>query len=470
MIEKIKTKKINSEQLIALLSAAKFPEIIGVEETKDIDFKEHNYDLSIEQNQYEFAKDIAAMANSGGGVICIGFSNGEDSEKLVSYAQSACPLNNAELNRRQFKQTLKNKLIPCPPSNLVSYKFFKDQDNNYYLAIQIRETPRESMPFIIPWKNNQTEYFLCPYRNESDTNSMLNINQLQSYISAGFRKKLSGQEGNELTEIKEKLDWIIEKIDFKTKEPIDKMNSIKNYLKYVKNTITSKQGFFYIAALPASPIEMNNFWDKEKNNIYNLLLNPPTLRKNGWDLRVATYYREMPHPVINRWESVNGNSKLTIIDDQGIIFSAGEIDGFFNFGVSDYKMREKIDGVVINNYALVEYIDNFAKLFIKFITDKNILDTKYDIKFGFVVPNDLKVNLLRPFNLGFYDPDIVGPNLANESEYIFNDAGKIDPKYLAGELIHIMYASLFGQTEGLAYIIKDEKGKWFVDEDKYLNK
>jgi len=58
------TRKIEPHELIAILRSSKFSDIIGVEETRNIDFKEHNYDLKVEKNQFELAKDVAALANS----------------------------------------------------------------------------------------------------------------------------------------------------------------------------------------------------------------------------------------------------------------------------------------------------------------------------------------------------------------------------------------------------------------------
>jgi len=464
--EKITTKKMTPDELLRLFRDGKFSEIIGVEESEQIDFKRKNYNLGIEPNQYEFAKDIAAIANSGGGIICVGFSNGEDPSKLVSYAKEAFPLTTDKLDKQQIIQKLKNKLVPSLPNNLVSFEFFKEGEDKYFLTIIIKETPDEIKPLIVPWKNNQTEYFLCPHRNGPETQSILSINQIHDYISTGLRKKLSGKEDSGVEEVKNKLDFITDKLDslaLGNKETID---PISEYLEHAKQTIDSEQGFFYIAAIPTTSVKMNNFWDKDKNMIYNLLLDPPTLRRNGWNLHISVESGERPAPISSRWESANGRSKLTLVDKQGIIFSAGEIDGFLNWGIQDYKLSEQYEGILINNYAFVEYIYSFVDFFLKFCKDKNILTTQYNFRFGFVLPDGVKVNLFRPPHLGHYYRDIIGPITSCESDYVFHRADEADTKHVAGDIINIIYVALFGQTDESAYLGKDEDGP-FVEVERY---
>jgi len=465
-IKEIETKKLKPEELLALLKDGKdgkFSDIIGVEETEQIDFKEHLYRLNIEQNQYEFAKDIAAIANSGGGIICIGFEDGQHNTKLISYAKTLCPLPSNSLNLEQFSQVLTNKLVPIPPTDLVDYKFFGG-NGKFYLAIRIKETPKEIIPFLIPWKNSQTEYFLCPYRHGSSTRSLLNINKLHEYVSAGYRRNLSGT--NELSQINEKIDIIMELLNERENPPIPSEDFKKKYLDYAKEKIVSKSGFFYIYAEPARPLDFEFSWNKDKGSVYDLLLDPPRLRDNGWDLQTAARYGEPPYPVGDRWESMNGSIKLTLVDKRGVVFTAGALDDFLDWGVNDYKTSEKIPvGKLINNYALVEYVDGFAKFLLKLIDD-HFFSADYRIEFGFILPDQEKVNLLRPFHLGVYFQSIVGPNLTTSSNIIYQSDSKLESKYLAGKIMEEIYASMFSQTDSLAYTGKDNKGV-FVQEERY---
>jgi len=105
----------------------------------------------------------------------------------------------------------------------------------------------------------------------------------QSFEPGSFldrQRKLEGKEDSEFEEVKNKLDFITDKLDSLTSGKGETADPISEYLDHAKQTIDSKQGFFYIAATPATPVKMNNFWDKDKNLIYDLLLDPPTLRRS----------------------------------------------------------------------------------------------------------------------------------------------------------------------------------------------
>jgi len=461
---KVETRQLTPEELLNLFRGSQFERIIGVEETPNIDFKRELYDLTSADKQFEFAKDIAAIANSGGGLICIGFNNGENTEKLVSFAASLVPLVNHKTNFKQLSQILKNKLIPRLPDDLVNYEYFGDKKE--YLVLVIKETPSELMPLIVAEKNNQMEYFLCPFRNGADTETFLHSRKLHEYISSGYKGE-SSQDANELTEIKNTLNLILERLSIteneKASEESDK--DIIKYIDYAKDKIAASKGFFYMMAVPNSPVLLSNFWDKSKNNVYEILLNPPHLRKNGWDMSTATDYGEMPYPTANRWESMNGTRKLNVIDTKGVLFSAGAIDDFLDWGVSDYRSTEKFDGSLINNFALVEYIDVFAHTLLVF-KELTMNFSSYQIQVGFVLPDNPKIGLLRPFHIAMYHPSIIGPNVSAEVKVELLDDEKIEPKYLAGRIVEAVNSSIFGNADSQAYLGHDENGA-FVEEERY---
>jgi len=82
------------------------------------------------------------------------------------------------------------------------------------------------------------------------------------------------------------------------------------------------------------------------------------------------------------------------------------------------------------------------------------------------LPNQGKVNLLRPFHLGVYPQSFVGPNHTTTCNTTYESNEKLESKYLAGKMMQELYASVFSQTDSLAYTGKDDKGV-FVQEERY---
>ena len=63
---------METEQLRALLEARRFARLIGEAEAVSLEVKQEPYDLDAAAGRYELAKDVSALANSGGGHLLVG--------------------------------------------------------------------------------------------------------------------------------------------------------------------------------------------------------------------------------------------------------------------------------------------------------------------------------------------------------------------------------------------------------------
>lgn len=467
---KIATRKISPKKLVELFRGGCFHKVIGVEETENIDFKKEPYFLSTEDKKYELAKDVAAIANSGGGIICIGFEEEKDSERLVSYAKTFSLIKNKkDIKLESWKQILKNKIHPSLPDNLVKFEYYSNQDGSV-LCVSITDPPKEIMPLLVIRLNQQMEYFVCPFRNGSDTERFLSIDKIHEYISRGYRKSLEGI--SDLDRIESKIDTLAQILYKGTSTDKNRQftkEELTELINYSKDKLGYETGYFYIAAYPEVAEPIDKFWNTNSGKAYKLIENPPSLRNMGWDLRAAEM--EKPYSNSNRWEKMNGNRKIVVLTRNGVIFSASSIEGFLDWGIEDYsgneidKAKEKMK--LLNNYALVEYIDNFIHFVVKVKKELSV-QSNYQIEFGFSLDKN-NIGLFRPPHIAHYFRDIIGPQKNTNGTVVLKNSDRREPRYIAGQIIEEIYASFFGETDcSLAYLESDDKGS-FVQEDRYLN-
>lgn len=481
----ISTRRLSKDDLLELLKNDRDPEsLIGVRESEQIDFKgePYHFEAKGKDNKFEIAKDVAAIANSkqGGGIICIGVT--EEQNDGISYAKSVNGCGDVIIKELQYRKLIYNSIYPYLDDDFIEFRTFSMKKHRIFCII-IKETPREKFPLLAIKKDgNQIEYFIAPYRQGSRTVTDLEKGRIHEYIRDGLEKASGALKQKDSERIEKKIDLLIRKtvVENSSSRPknilsrnISKSSKSgiedESLIQYAKDTVELSKGLFYMHAVPEKLVKISKIYDRTKNKIYELMLNPPKLRQSGWDLGIAVGYGEVPTFSDNKWESRNGDKKLLIVNENAEIFAAGAINGFLDYGLKGIWSSEKIDGELINNFALVEFIDRFIAFWDVLVKQITVM-SNYDLELGFILPDQFKLNLYRPFHLGVYFRDSVP--LKSKSHVLKTELkqNKREVKYIAGEIIAELYARCFGEIEPpLAYLDQDEKG-WFVQEERFVSK
>ncbi len=459
-MENITPRTINVPEIQKIFREKKFAEVVGVLETHQIEFKLSPY--LKEKIEHELPKDVAAIANSGGGVIYIGIN--ESKQNGQAFASSINPFDKNLVNEDSWRSNIHNRIEPQLPDNFVSFNYY-DYDQGILMEILIKDSQEE--PLFVHYTNGSMEYWHCPTRPGARTASKYGVTLIRQAFIEKLKRDTSPPVIPGIVRIEKKIDRINERIDKLYSSPADvfRVNQ-QSLVEYAKSKLNTEKGFFYIQADPKTIIELENILSKNLSKAYELISNPPDIRPMGWGLSVAS--SERPYPAPNRWENMNGNRKINIITDHGQIFTAGSIQRFLDWGVEDYYSSEitEFGGELINNFALVEYVDNFMR-FLKDAVNKLKINADYEIRSGFWIPDDMKMGLFRPYHLGSYFKTISDQIKIKEITYQIKqrDFNK-DAAHLAGGLLEVVYTLCFNETDTFPYLGNDDQGM-FVQEERF---
>ncbi|WP_455113518.1 AlbA family DNA-binding domain-containing protein [Rothia mucilaginosa] len=186
-----------------------------VEETADLDWKKKFYGIQNNAVMEEVAKDIAAMANSGGGWIVFGIK--EDGENNA--ASSVNPIQWSADNERQIRNIAYSKIGPP----VAGIEFFKipcgeNPDEGYIVLMHIPDSV-----YAPHFARKGDDAFRAPWRNGPHT-----VFMTERDIERGFRERF--QRG------------------------VEQEKTLQGYFEQAAEALNPEQGVFLaIAAVPVTP-------------------------------------------------------------------------------------------------------------------------------------------------------------------------------------------------------------------------
>lgn len=186
-----------------------------VEETADLDWKKKFYGIQNNAVMEEVAKDISAMANSGGGWIVFGIK--EDGENNA--ASSVNPIQWSADNERQIRNIAYSKIGPP----VAGIEFFKipcgeNPDEGYIVLMHIPDSV-----YAPHFARKGDDAFRAPWRNGPHT-----VFMTERDIERGFRERF--QRG------------------------VEQEKTLQGYFEQAAEALNPEQGVFLaIAAVPVTP-------------------------------------------------------------------------------------------------------------------------------------------------------------------------------------------------------------------------
>ncbi|MFZ2148254.1 MAG: ATP-binding protein [Sedimentisphaerales bacterium] len=372
----IKPKTMNIQQCLDVLESRDFNNLIGTIESEVLEFKGDLYQLDLEKEKLELAKDVSALANLSGGIILIGVGTSITEEHPHETIDRIRPFDESLINIMQYEDVIGSWIYPKINTE-IKWIPFQTESQKGIVYIRIPETEVGKNPFLVTKILEENDKVLGNvvgfFQRKRDRVIHMTVQELQHVFKDGLRfdeklaevletvRSRSGFAPMQIAPAEttpkavtftktEKVvtEIVTSEIDVRLKKSIDEIG--------LANSTT-----YCLVAFPLEHIDMSLIFKRRDSNIVKLIENPPELRYAGFDLS-----SENSSKIINgklRRTSLKSYKALEVWRDGTIIFVVDGDEGFLCWG--NYKTDEFLR---INTIALVESVYLFS-LFVNKIFD-----------------------------------------------------------------------------------------------------
>ncbi|MFG2856743.1 helix-turn-helix domain-containing protein [Streptomyces mirabilis] len=182
------------DRIIALLARQQPKAILGTQESEWVDFKTAGpngpYDLGTDKGKFELAKDVAAFANTRGGLIVCGFRAKRRPTDLHEAAQKEIPFAKRLVNTDTYKEIITEYVRPLIDVSFLWFEDASDPDLGYFV-IEVQALP-ESKRWALVVKTlsedgNLVKGGVAVPRRHSDKTPYLTADEVYQAVNAGLR-------------------------------------------------------------------------------------------------------------------------------------------------------------------------------------------------------------------------------------------------------------------------------------------
>lgn len=323
--------------LKAALSAGDFDRLLGTAEDSWVDFKKEPYRLDTFKGRWEYAKDVAALANASGGCLVIGVKTGRSQNELVSVAESYAPIPKKLVDHKQHGDALINSVYPEVWGVAFSWSPPDGGSDAGVLLIEVPAQRQRDKPFVMRTMlgpdDRQMNALGIPVRNGSET-IWLKAERIHPLLGAALGTVTAESDSEARTKRLKRADEIIETI---TRE----------------NEWTDTPVVFLQAFPPAGPSVLPDLHSPD--GIQGLLVAPRARRYAAFDLQTAGEVTPRDAGLFQI-----DSRKALWLDRDGLL-TVGAIAGPEFLGWAMNKREQDTGPFALNPTALVEYVYEFFR-------------------------------------------------------------------------------------------------------------
>lgn len=453
------------DDLKTIIEQADFDKLVGEVENEFFDAKGQPYQFDAgDHAKREFAKDVTAFANAGGGCIFLGFRTEASSARLGEEIKEIRPLPPELIDPDRHHKLIGEWVYPVPKDLQVRWIPYEGGPKGIGV-IYVPQQEGRSKPFLISktiQDNKSTEILVGYAERNRDITDALTVGELHQALRTGLNmeREILGRFDN------------IESILDRFTQTTSKTEAIKKLAKVINDRVEfalqhdamHEKRVLVLSAYPTEFSQLRTLFSKEADSIRRRLENPPDLRYSGWDLGTGDHANSLQGELAR---VTNGARKVIDLYRDGCLIFAGLAD--HNFLTHGMEIDQKL-----NSLALVEVILNFTRFYALVLNDlgERPPEVVFHVEFRNLHQRNLKT-FLAPFQINSIrfrcdDGENVAPSDSWNKKFAVKTAN-YDADLLAYEIVREIYV-WFGHTEEVIPYMLITDGKRIIDEKQIIAK
>jgi hypothetical protein len=276
-------KELDPEKVGAILDSGRFDDLLCAVENGQIECKAAPYQVENEHQKLELAKDVSALANSGGGVILLGVETERNPTHFGDEIKTVHPFSQGLVNPEQYQSILGSWIYPTLQKVEVRWFPATGTPDKGIVAILIPDQSVTGRPFLLTRMiddKGKLVQIVFGYMERRRANAVpMSVEELHVLIRDGLRF-------DSLNEQLENLRLLLEKQTVQAAQPGIPMEKILSGRVEQALTVVGlyDKPAFILAAVPHEAIQIPTLFERRDAPVVRLLEAPPALRVNGFDL------------------------------------------------------------------------------------------------------------------------------------------------------------------------------------------
>lgn len=439
--------------LQTIVDGGTWDQLKGQPENDVFDCKKTLYDLSVDGQKQELAKDVSSFANAEGGFLLLGIEVSKSTTHPGDEVATLRPFSRDLLDPKQYVDIVNNWIVPKVEGMTVEWHAEVAGGTHGFGVIRIPPQPEGQKPFVIAKVVLETgrrrDMLVGFVQRKRDTSQPATPSDVAKWLSDGR---------NYQTQIETRLDEISARLagtgDRRAVAPAEgpSDDEVKERISAsVQATGLINRPHYVLAAVPSRGTSASTILESGPNTITWTLENPPVLRYAGWSLETLDNARI----VEGRFRQLtNGDRKvLRLYRDGTLVFAAAADSEFLGWGESldEFKRSPRLVSL-----ALIEVTYLFCLLYAEVLKDLTEMPPRATIRF----------RLGGMHHAGTAQPVHLNPYAVNTHGFRLNDDVGAAPQDAAEDCVEVDTSAF--NSSAVAYRIIEEIYLWFGLEPSHI--
>jgi hypothetical protein len=141
---------VTGDEVLAVLADGRFDALVGIAEDESLEFKRQPYRLDEEQQAFELAKDVSALANaSAGGLLVVGFETQRTEGSSVDSVARVRTFARDLIDEPRYLDKIRQLIFPLVVGVRVEFNPESGNADRGVLAIVVPPQPDDQKYFLV---------------------------------------------------------------------------------------------------------------------------------------------------------------------------------------------------------------------------------------------------------------------------------------------------------------------------------